>query len=60
MRECEIFHVQQKNGRTGWKWRAEAPDGSELVSSEVYELFYECVTAARAKGYSPVPALKCA
>jgi hypothetical protein len=58
MRECEIFHVQQA-GCAGWKWRAVSPAGTEQVSEHVYELFYECVLAARAQGYAPSPALKC-
>ncbi|HYG54262.1 MAG TPA: hypothetical protein VD965_03085 [Burkholderiales bacterium] len=44
----------------GWKWRSLEPADKGRASEEVYELFYECVTAARREGFTPVPALKCA
>jgi hypothetical protein len=59
MRQCEIFHVRAGR-RSGWKWRPLGSDGAGGACAEVYELFYECVTAARASGYAPVPALRCA
>jgi hypothetical protein len=49
---CEIFHVPYKTSFR-WKWRAIAADGSVKVSEESYELFYECVCAARRCGYKP-------
>ena len=51
-KQCEIFHVPFKNSFR-WKWRATAEDGSVDESKESYELFYECVCAARASGYQP-------
>lgn len=50
--QCEIFHVPFKNSFR-WRWRAIAEDGSVSESQESYELFYECVTAARRSGYQP-------
>ena len=49
---CEIFHVPfRKSFR--WKWRAIDGEGRVEESRESYELFYECVCAARASGYKP-------
>ena len=53
---CEIIYVKHKTGY-GWKWRPVAADdearaGAE-ASEKTYQLFYECVTAARASGYIP-------
>jgi hypothetical protein len=56
MRLCEIIYTQQKEGN-GWKWRAVMDDAQVKLSEKTYELFYECVTAARASGYNPK--LKC-
>lgn len=57
MRPCEIIYVKQKEA-IGWKWRVIDDEGLAKVSKETYGLFYECVSAARAKGYSP-PNVKC-
>lgn len=53
MKPCEIFHVQhQKSFR--WKWRYVQEDGRVISESEEeYELYYECVSAARSRGYEP-------
>jgi hypothetical protein len=49
----QIFHVPHK-ASFRWKWRDVADDGSVLdESDETYELFYECVCAARREGYQP-------
>ena len=45
---CEIVYVTQKQSR-GWKWRPLAAGAQ--ACKETYELFYECVVAARASGY---------
>lgn len=48
---CEIIYVKSPNG---WKWRLLDGAGAQKAparSEETYELFYECVTAARARGY---------
>lgn len=59
MSECQIFYA--KHGKQqGWKWRPLQPQGPGQPCKETYQLFYECVTAARSSGYRPVPALKCA
>jgi hypothetical protein len=52
---CEIFFVPTAHAASfRWKWRHLAEDGSvKEESKESYELFYECVTAARASGYQP-------
>ena len=50
---CEIYFVTEKT-TFRWKWRHVAEDGSvKDESKESYELFYECVTAARESGYQP-------
>jgi hypothetical protein len=52
MKPCDIFHVQhEKNFR--WKWRHVNSDGRVSESDEEYELFYECVAAARERGFEP-------
>lgn len=47
-RICEIVYVTQKQS-SGWKWRPLAAGAQ--ACKETYELFYECVAAARACGY---------
>jgi hypothetical protein len=49
---CEVIYVKHKTGN-GWKWRPVAADGGVKASEKTYQLFYECVTAARASGYTP-------
>jgi hypothetical protein len=50
---CEIFPVPHKT-KFRWKWRALSEDGKpKKESEESYELFYECVCAARRHGYAP-------
>jgi hypothetical protein len=50
---CEIFPVPHR-ASFRWKWRHLAEDGSvKDESDESYELFYECVCAAREHGYQP-------
>jgi hypothetical protein len=49
---CQIFYVKQRDQK-GWKWRPITFAGDGKASVETYALFYECVTAARAKGYTP-------
>jgi hypothetical protein len=50
---CEIYFITEKK-TFRWKWRQVAEDGSvKDESKESYELFYECVTAARENGYQP-------
>lgn len=50
MRCCEIIYVQEAKG---WKWRALVAESTRKpeCSAETFPLFYECVLAARAKGY---------
>lgn len=49
----EIFHVPHDTSFR-WKWRHLSEDGSvREESQESYELFYECVCAARQRGYQP-------
>jgi hypothetical protein len=51
--QCEIFYVRYKQSFR-WKWRSVDEDGSvKDESEESYELFYECVVAAREHGYEP-------
>ena len=52
MKPCEIYHVQhEKTFR--WKWRHVDADGRVRESKDDYQLFYECVAAARESGYEP-------
>ena len=56
MQTCEIIYIQSERG---WRWRvledsaADSPeaDAPALRSAEAYELFYDCVSDARRKGY---------
>ena len=52
MNRCEIFHVRRK-GKLRWKWRSTAGDGALALSEHEYELFYECMSAARKHGLTP-------
>ena len=54
---CNIVYVR-RDKVTGWTWQA-VPPRREEKAAEVYSLFYECVVAARARGYTPVTPLKC-
>jgi len=49
---CEIFHVR-RDGKLRWKWRYAAKEGAICLSKDEYELFYECLAAAREKGLTP-------
>ena len=49
---CEIFHIRRK-GKLRWKWRQTVKDGGLEVSEGEYELFYECLSAARKSGLTP-------
>jgi hypothetical protein len=49
---CEIFYVTRK-GKLRWKWRHMADSGAVDRSEDEYELFYDCLSAARAKGFTP-------
>jgi len=55
---CKIVYVR-RNQASGWTWQVVAPKGEVNASAELYGLFYECVVAARARGYTPVTPLKC-
>lgn len=50
MQVCEIIYIKEAKG---WKWRTLAPEGEKReTSAETYLLFYDCVAALRAKGYT--------
>lgn len=51
-RVCEIIYSKDHKG---WKWRELGDDGrpAERSSEKTFELFYDCVAAARARGYAP-------
>ncbi len=52
MNLCEIIAI--KSGKSfRWKWRALGTEGGVKQSERTYELYYECVSAARQKGYQP-------
>ena len=52
MSHCEIFHVPYKKSFR-WKWRHVSADGKVKESQESYELYFECVCAARRAGFEP-------
>ena len=54
--QCEIIYVKTRAG-TGWKWRVVSAGGVARSSEQSYELFYECVVAARESGYTPAGVL---
>jgi len=58
MRTCEIIYIKDAAAK-GWKWRALGgqTDLAAAISAETFPLFYDCVSAARAKGY--LPNVKC-
>jgi hypothetical protein len=49
---CEIIYVKEKKA-AGWKWRLIEANGRAKASEETYALFYECISAARARGLKP-------
>jgi hypothetical protein len=49
---CEIIYIKLAGGK-GWKWRALVAEGEPKVSEQTFDLFYDCVAAARLKGYQP-------
>jgi hypothetical protein len=59
MNICKIVYVRHA-GESGWRWRSLDEPGKAQTSAKTYALYYECVLAARAKGFHPSPALKCA
>jgi hypothetical protein len=50
MEICEIIAIKDKDSFR-WKWRRVGPDGDVEESERSYPLFYECLSAAREKGY---------
>jgi hypothetical protein len=52
MKSCEIFHVPYRKSFR-WKWRHTGADGRAVESKESYQLYYECISAAREAGYEP-------
>jgi hypothetical protein len=53
-KSCEIFFVRRE-GKLRWKWRATPVEGGAAAdSSEEYELFYDCLSVARDKGFTPM------
>lgn len=49
---CEIYSVAHRNSFR-WKWRHVNASGSRVDCAEEYEVFFDCVRAARARGYEP-------
>ena len=52
MQRCDIYYVKH-DGTFRWKWRYVSDEGDTEESDREYALFYECVSAAREKGYEP-------
>jgi hypothetical protein len=40
-------------GRTRWQWRSSEANGRAQVSEGKFELFYDCVSDARSRGFEP-------
>ena len=51
-RFCEIISVVHKHAFR-WKWRYLGNDGHVDECAEEYEIFFDCVAAARSSGYEP-------
>jgi hypothetical protein len=49
---CEIVCVKSRHPLR-WRWRRTDSDGSVQSSVEEFDLFYDCVSAARGAGYDP-------
>ena len=49
---CEIYGVAHKNAFR-WKWRYADARHVIVECPEEYEQFFDCVHAARARGYEP-------
>jgi hypothetical protein len=49
---CEIFYVT-RDGKLRWQWRNKTGDGVIVLSEGEYELFYDCLSAAREEGFTP-------
>ena len=49
---CQIIYIKSAKG---WTWRALTRNGRSKLeaSQETFPLFYDCVSAARMKGYTP-------
>jgi hypothetical protein len=58
MDTCEIYHVPYKDSFR-WRWRHVGEDGRITESKETFELYYECLCAARKSGYEPPKVVKC-
>jgi hypothetical protein len=52
VRTCEIIWVKSANG---WQWRSldQQKSAKRQTSPETFQLYYDCVTDARAEGYNP-------
>lgn len=50
MRPCEVIYMQDPKG---WKWRGISAESAREreTSIETFQHFYECMLAARTKGY---------
>lgn len=55
-RKCQIIYVRERQGG-GWKWRVVSSSGPVETSERAFDLFYECVVAARERGYEPAGVL---
>ena len=49
---CEIFYVND-GAQLRWKWRSTTQGGAVKVSRDGYELFYDCLSDARGRGFTP-------
>jgi len=49
---CEIVCMNEA-APLRWRWRYTEASGAVELSRDEFELFFECVTAARGEGYEP-------
>jgi hypothetical protein len=49
---CEVYDVKHESSFR-WKWRHLGADGAMIECEAEFELFFDCVLAARAQGYEP-------
>ena len=57
-KHCKIVYVRRSQA-SGWAWQPISPEVEAKPSVDLYALFYECVVAARACGYTLATPLKC-
>ena len=52
MKTCEIYSVPHQNSWR-WKWRPLEKGAAAVDCDGEYQFYYDCLVAARARGYEP-------